>query len=308
MSKGQEELKPCPFCGGEARLDQRVTQSLWNSSDAVFSHVACDECDISGQDFCDDPDGEEAIEWWNRRAQQAPADQEPVACPYCGEPSSANCDQSYPHPTAEPAPAEQNQCDGCRAGLPVDDFGMHRMGTSLGYSDPMMCQAGKYTAPIAAEPAPVQDEQAIYECAGCGTVTRDAAAQMALYKRAGAISCCPERNMVPLARPARAAPQAPTEQAECKCSMSIKVLGDGCSVCNPDYLAEILAEQAAAPQAPAEQAVQSGLVDAVAEAVKYLDSSELNAIGSGSILHREMRQALADYHAALAKHGEASHD
>lgn len=69
-----EELMPCPFCGGEARLDQRTTQSLWNSSDAVFSHVACDECDISGQDFCDDPDGEEAIEWWNRRAQPAEAE------------------------------------------------------------------------------------------------------------------------------------------------------------------------------------------------------------------------------------------
>ena len=64
-----EELKACPFCGGAARLDQRVTQSLWNSSDAVFSHVACDECDIHGQDFCDDPDGSEAIEWWNARAQ-----------------------------------------------------------------------------------------------------------------------------------------------------------------------------------------------------------------------------------------------
>lgn len=61
-------LLPCPFCGGEARLDQRVTQSLWNSGDAVFSRAACDECDISGQDFCDDPTGEEAIEWWNRRA------------------------------------------------------------------------------------------------------------------------------------------------------------------------------------------------------------------------------------------------
>ncbi|MGV0190889.1 Lar family restriction alleviation protein [Pseudomonas aeruginosa] len=74
------ELLPCPFCGGEARLDQRVTQSLWNSSDAVFSHVACDECDISGQDFCDDPDGEEASEWWNRRAQPAVTqdDQTPI--------------------------------------------------------------------------------------------------------------------------------------------------------------------------------------------------------------------------------------
>tara|TARA_R110001592_G_scaffold111372_6_gene308511 strand:+ start:24501 stop:24815 length:315 start_codon:yes stop_codon:yes gene_type:complete len=63
-----KEMKPCPFCGSEARLDQRVTQSLWSSNDAVFSHVTCDDCDISGQDFCDDPDGEEAIEWWNRRS------------------------------------------------------------------------------------------------------------------------------------------------------------------------------------------------------------------------------------------------
>lgn len=70
----ERELLPCPFCGSEARLDQRVTQSLWNSGDAVFSHVTCDECDISGQDFCDDPDGEEAIDWWNRRAQPAEAE------------------------------------------------------------------------------------------------------------------------------------------------------------------------------------------------------------------------------------------
>lgn len=65
----QTELRPCPFCGGEARLDQRQTQSLWNSDDATFSHVSCDDCDIHGQDFCDDPAGEEAIEWWNTRAQ-----------------------------------------------------------------------------------------------------------------------------------------------------------------------------------------------------------------------------------------------
>lgn len=75
-----ENLLPCPFCGGEARLDQRETQSLWNSSDAIFSHVTCDECDIHGQDFCDDPDGEEAIEWWNRRAAlAAPVQGEAVA-------------------------------------------------------------------------------------------------------------------------------------------------------------------------------------------------------------------------------------
>lgn len=66
-------LLPCPFCGGEARLDQRQTQSLWNSGDATFSHVACDDCGIQGNDFCDDPSGDEAIEWWNTRANSAPA-------------------------------------------------------------------------------------------------------------------------------------------------------------------------------------------------------------------------------------------
>lgn len=48
-------------------------------------------------------------------------------------------------------------------------------------------------------------DRTIYECTGCGTVTRDRAAQMALYKRAGALSCCPERNMVPV-KPVEPAP------------------------------------------------------------------------------------------------------
>jgi len=49
-----------------------------------------------------------------------------------------------------------------------------------------------------------EQRPAILECTGCGTVTRDRAAQMALYKRAGALSCCPERNMVPVQPAARA--------------------------------------------------------------------------------------------------------
>lgn len=44
----------------------------------------------------------------------------------------------------------------------------------------------------------MESERPIYECTGCGTVTRDPTAQMALYKRAGALSCCPERKMVQL--------------------------------------------------------------------------------------------------------------
>ncbi|CAD2261445.1 hypothetical protein PSEUDT2_04146 [Stutzerimonas stutzeri] len=51
------------------------------------------------------------------------------------------------------------------------------------------------STPIKPTPDDLPD-RTIYECTGCGTVTRDRAAQMALYKRAGALSCCPERNMV----------------------------------------------------------------------------------------------------------------
>lgn len=69
----EAKLLPCPFCGSAARLDQRQTQSLWSSDEVWFSHVCCDECGTCGNDFCDDPNGEEAIEFWNRRAHPAPA-------------------------------------------------------------------------------------------------------------------------------------------------------------------------------------------------------------------------------------------
>jgi hypothetical protein len=46
----------------------------------------------------------------------------------------------------EPCPEcqVQNQCDGCQAGIPVDENGNHRMGRPGGYPDLMGCQRGKY--------------------------------------------------------------------------------------------------------------------------------------------------------------------
>lgn len=38
---------------------------------------------------------------------------------------------------------EKNQCDGCQAGKPVDEKGLHRMGEGR-YFDYMLCQADKY--------------------------------------------------------------------------------------------------------------------------------------------------------------------
>lgn len=37
-----------------------------------------------------------------------------------------------------------NQCDGCQAGIPVNDDGYHRMGKFRAYPDYMACQKGKY--------------------------------------------------------------------------------------------------------------------------------------------------------------------
>lgn len=49
----------------------------------------------------------------------------------------------------------------------------------------------------------VQGEPSIYECSGCGTVTRDPAKHIALLKKAGHISCCPDADY-------RATPPAPS--------------------------------------------------------------------------------------------------
>lgn len=38
----------------------------------------------------------------------------------------------------------EKECDGCKAGIPVDAFGRHRMAHNNGYRDLMVCQASKY--------------------------------------------------------------------------------------------------------------------------------------------------------------------
>lgn len=62
------ELKPCPFCGGKARLIY-VSQ---------MSAVKCPKCGTLGKvvaDYYEQGDGKgEAIEFWNRRADDAKAD------------------------------------------------------------------------------------------------------------------------------------------------------------------------------------------------------------------------------------------
>jgi Lar family restriction alleviation protein len=68
------ELKPCPFCGGEAKL------SYTDQVDAVtfVSHIECDGCDMDFSRQYGAPNaqiaGEETVELWNTRADQGGED------------------------------------------------------------------------------------------------------------------------------------------------------------------------------------------------------------------------------------------
>lgn len=59
------ELKPCPFCGGEAKLIS-YHASMWidNPTD---SFVKCKDCGATTIHYF--PTEEKAIEAWNRRAE-----------------------------------------------------------------------------------------------------------------------------------------------------------------------------------------------------------------------------------------------
>ena len=57
------ELKPCPFCGGEAALEH-------SSEGRGYSYVRCKKCHVRGVSYCmkfDKSSYDEAIEAWNRR-------------------------------------------------------------------------------------------------------------------------------------------------------------------------------------------------------------------------------------------------
>ena len=64
-----DELKPCPFCGGKAKLYATITRTYPNH---CKHYCYCEKCYATGESFSDlENDGSsvfKAIEAWNRRA------------------------------------------------------------------------------------------------------------------------------------------------------------------------------------------------------------------------------------------------
>ena len=61
------ELKPCPFCGGEAVLSHNYTGN-------GHSYIECTNCKIHSPWFArefDSSSDQNAINYWNRRAEDA---------------------------------------------------------------------------------------------------------------------------------------------------------------------------------------------------------------------------------------------
>lgn len=65
-----------------------------------------------------------------------------------------------------------NQCDGCRAGIQIDENGNHRMGEPGGYPNLQSCEKGKYMATtVKMEVLQEVDEMATMYCPKpCGEV------------------------------------------------------------------------------------------------------------------------------------------
>lgn len=59
-------LKPCPFCGGKAKVRIYETESLWSPNQVTYTQVGCESCDY--QRATEPGYDPEAIPWWNTRA------------------------------------------------------------------------------------------------------------------------------------------------------------------------------------------------------------------------------------------------
>lgn len=71
-----EELKPCPFCGGEAKLVKIERDNYPYGTCDYICYVLCKNCGVTGKTFSSENQNEyketEAITAWNTRFQAEP--------------------------------------------------------------------------------------------------------------------------------------------------------------------------------------------------------------------------------------------
>lgn len=60
------ELLPCPFCGGKAAISTNHSESLWSHDVVLWTQVSCESCEASMPQTCDGYEVE-AVEAWNTR-------------------------------------------------------------------------------------------------------------------------------------------------------------------------------------------------------------------------------------------------
>lgn len=64
------ELKPCPFCGGDAILSHRLDEDIWTHNTVKWYKIECSGCDVKTKDWPESGAEEEVIEVWNRRVYE----------------------------------------------------------------------------------------------------------------------------------------------------------------------------------------------------------------------------------------------
>lgn len=58
------ELKPCPFCGGEAAIRE------YSNGFNIWFRVRCDSCGVAQDGIRNGYGKEQAVEAWNRRVKE----------------------------------------------------------------------------------------------------------------------------------------------------------------------------------------------------------------------------------------------
>jgi hypothetical protein len=76
-----ESLKPCPFCGDKARIEERQDESLFSHDIVTWYWVQCSntknvDTDCPAYDGSGSEVKEEVVEAWNRRAERCKSCQE----------------------------------------------------------------------------------------------------------------------------------------------------------------------------------------------------------------------------------------